>query len=91
MDVHISVQTIENLWVAGFPSPNQLVRKDPALDFQDRLFSSLTSYIRKLGVALPLIFHVGEQLSANLPATKVIMKGLAVRLFDVERSNCPKQ
>jgi excisionase family DNA binding protein len=28
---------------------------------------------------LPLIFHVGEQLSANLPATKVIMKGLGWR------------
>jgi excisionase family DNA binding protein len=42
-----------------------------------------------LGVALSLIFRVGEELSANMSAAQVIMKGLAVRLFDVERSNCP--
>jgi hypothetical protein len=82
---------IENLWVAGFLPRILWFSKNSALDFQDRLFSNLTSYIRKLGVALPLIFRVGEELSANLPATKVIMKGLAFRLFDVERSNCPKQ
>jgi hypothetical protein len=88
VDGHISEQMIEHLRQV---SPRiQWFSKNPALDFSRPSVCQPHILHSKIGgTALSLIFRVEEELSANLAATEVIMKGLAVRLFDVERSNCP--